>query len=298
MSATALIATAATATIAATGSAAASSTAATGAIESFVTSVVPSLVASALPSAATTAVPLAAQAPLGLPVSFEFAAIFAGALSGGILAVNRKFDITGVLVLAVVNGLGGGIMRDLLLQDQGIFALDTPFALAAVLAAAVLAMFFATVAKRLRPALFVVDALSLGLFCLAGADKALVAGLSGMSAVMLGAITSIGGGVLRDILCAQEPQILRRGSLYGLAAIMGSTTYVAMVGWLHFAKPVAMVVAASLALLLRFGSLVLGWESPEPVDLTHIVVAAPRNVFATAGAALRRLLRRDSRDDS
>jgi len=280
------------ASVAASASAVATSTPTTGAIESFVTSTVPSLVASALPSAITTAVPLTAQAPLGLPVSFEVAAIFAGALSGGILAVNRKFDITGVLLLAVVNGLGGGIMRDVLLQNQGIFALDTSYALYAVLAASVVAMFFASIAEKLRPALIVVDALSLSLFCLVGADKALVGGLTATSAVLIGTITSAGGGVLRDILCAREPQILRRGSLYGLAAIVGSSVYVSLVAWLHFAKPVAMIAAAVITLVLRSGSLILGWESPEPFDLTEVVVTAPRTAVASTVSALKRLFGR------
>lgn len=301
MSAAYLIATAASsaaASITATASAgSAAGAAATPTIESIITSVVPSIVASALPSSVTTTAPLAAQAPLGLPVYFEVAAIFAGALSGGLLAVTRKFDITGVLVLALVNGLGGGIIRDLLLQDQGIFALEQPRALLIVLAATVIAAFFFSAAERLRPLLRVVDALSLGLFCIVGADKALVAGLTGISVVMLGTVTSTGGGVLRDILCDREPEVLRRGSLYSLAAIAGSGVFVVMVEWLHFAKPIAMFAAASIALLMRFGSLWLGWESPEPFDLTGAVVAVPRQAVSGTARAVRRFSRRDKDRD-
>ena len=122
-------------------SSATTSAASTGTLESIVTTVVPSVVASVLPSAVTTTTPVTTQS-LFLPVWFEVAAIFAGALAGGMTAVRLKFDITGVMVLAVVNGLGGGIIRDTLLQDYGVFALDEPRALGAVLVAALVAMFF------------------------------------------------------------------------------------------------------------------------------------------------------------
>ena len=235
---------------------------------------------------------ITAPEALGLPIAFEVAAIFAGALSGGIVAVNHKFDVTGVLVLALVNGLGGGLMRDLLIQNQGVFALQTPRVLLAVLGGAVIAMFFTSIAERLRPALLAVDALSLALFCLAGADKALIAGLNGISAVLVGAITAVGGGLLRDIVCNRESEIVRRGSLYGIAAIAGSTVYVGMVAWLGLARPAAMIVAGLVALALRLGALLLGWESPEPVDLSQAVITAPRQAVGGTVAALRRLTRR------
>lgn len=260
------------------------------AIEAIVTSVVPSVVASILPSAATTTVPVESVS-LFLPASFEVAAIFAGALSGALTAVNRRYDIIGVFVIALVNGLGGGIIRDVLLQDYGIFALESPRALYAVVAAALLAMFFAALSERLRPALLTVDAFSLALFALVGADRALVAGLDPLPAILLGAITASGGGVLRDLLLHQEPALLRRGSLYASAAVTGSIVYVMSVTWLNITKPVAMVVAAGIAVVLRFGSLWLGWESPEPVDLSTRVTALPRHLWRSV-----RLRGRDPED--
>jgi len=283
-------ATAASATATATASVASSATtsvAGTGTLESIVTTVVPSMVASVLPSAVTTTAPVSAQ-PLFLPVWFEVAAIFAGALAGGMTAVRLKFDVTGVMVLAVVNGLGGGIIRDMLLQDYGVFAIEQPRALWAVLAAALVAMFFFSAAKRISPALAVIDAFSLGLFCLVGADKALVAGLTIVPAIMLGTVTAVGGGMLRDVLCDREPEILRRGSLSATAALAGSTTYVLLVSWLNITKFPAMVAAGTVAMVLRVGSLWLGWESPEPVDLTPTVTAVPRNIYRGGARLLRR----------
>jgi len=283
---------AATSTVSAT----ATSTAATGTLESIVTTVVPSIVASALPSAVTTTTPVTAQ-PLFLPVWFEIAATFTGALAGGMTAVRLRFDITGLVVLAVVNGLGGGIIRDLLLQDYGIFALDQPRALLAVLAAAAVATFFYSAATKLRPGLAIIEAFSLGLFCLVGSDKALVAGLTIVPAIMLGTVTAVGGGMLRDILCDREPEILRRGSLSATAAVAGSTTYVVLATWLNIAKGPAMIAGAAVAMVLRVGSLWLGWESPEPVDLTPVVAAVQGRVVRGSASIFRRTARRGQHPD-
>lgn len=216
---------------------------------------------------------------IGLPVTFEVAATFAGALTGAMLGVTRRFDITGVFMLALVNGLGGGIIRDLLLQDQGVFALEHPRALIAVLVAATFAFFFLSFAEHLRPAVKVLDAFSLALFCLVGADKALVGGLSIVPAILLGVTTSIGGGVLRDVLTGEIPQVMRRGSYYATAAVVGSSVYVLGAVWLNLAKPVALVLAGLITFSLRVGSLWRGWETPEPRDFTPIVVEAPRGLW-------------------
>ncbi|MBU4555388.1 MAG: TRIC cation channel family protein [Actinobacteria bacterium] len=273
-------------TVATAGVAATHSVPATGGLESIVTSLVPSLLASALPSVITTTAPVT-SAPLFLPVWFEVAAIFAGALAGGVRAVRRKFDVVGVLVLALVNGLGGGIMRDLLLQDYGIFALKNPRALVAVVVAALVAYFFLQVATRLGSSMVVIDALSLALFCIAGADKALIAGLGIPPAILLGVVTATGGGIMRDILCDTEPVVLRPGTFSATAAVAGSSVFVFMVTWLNFTKPFAMLISALVTLVLRMGSLWRGWKSREPRDLTDVVATMPRRLLSGAGRLRR-----------
>ncbi len=286
--AAASVATTATSLLA-TGAAVASSTA-SSTVDTSTVGQVTSAIASALPSAITTATPVTA-ARIGLPVSFEVAAIFAGALSGAMLGVNRRFDLTGVFMLALVNGLGGGILRDLLLQDQGVFALENPHALLSALIAGVLASFFISFAERLRPAIRVVDAFSLALFCLVGADKALVSGLTAIPAIVLGTVTSVGGGVIRDILTGEVPQVMRRGSLYSIAAFSGTTVFVLLASSLHVTKPIAVMCGGLVAFMLRVGSLWFGWESPEPLDITPTVVEVPRRLLISS----LRLLRPNSR---
>lgn len=267
----------------ATGAALASATA-SSAVDTSTVGQVASAITSALPSAITTTAPVSTT-PIGLPVAFEVLAIFTGALSGSMIAVNRRFDLTGVFMLAIVNGLGGGIIRDLLLQNHGIFALENPRALISVVAAGILASFFISAAERLKPAIRVVDAFSLALFCLVGADKALVAGFAAVPAVLLGTVTSIGGGVLRDMLTGEVPAVMRRGSLYSIAAFTGTTVFVALAE-LHVTKPIALMMGGLVAFILRVGSLWFGWESPEPLDITPAMVEMPRLLITTS----RRLL--------
>jgi uncharacterized membrane protein YeiH len=243
-----------------------------------VATALPQAIASVLPSVATTTAPVTAST-VTIPAYLEVSAAFAGALAGALVGVERKFDAVGVTTLAIVAGLGGGIIRDVLLQKHGIYALENPRVLIATLAAALMAFFFFTAATRIRPVLFLIDSLSLGLFCVIGSDKALLAGLTIIPAILLGTITSVGGGVLRDLLTDDVPQVLRPGGLYAVASVTGATAYVLMVSWLDIVKPFAMVVVVVVVLGLRLLSERLGWSSPVPVDLTGHVVAAPRETY-------------------
>jgi uncharacterized membrane protein YeiH len=277
---------AATASPAAVASASALSTLATGAphgLSALVESTVPSAVASILPSLATTTAPVT-QTSVTIPAFMEVSATFAGALAGALVGVDRKFDLIGVTALAVFAGLGGGIIRDVLLQKYGIYALQNPRVLISALLAALLGFFFFTAARRARPLLFLIDALSLGLFCVVGSDKALLAGLTFLPAILLGTITSVGGGVIRDVLTDQTPQVLRPGGFYATASVTGATLYVLLVGWIGIVKPIAMVLTVAVVVSLRLLSEWLGWQSPTPTDLGPRFAAVPRHVIRTGNA--------------
>ena len=281
---------AATSSLVATGSAAATSVA--GQVGSFVATVVPEIAASVLPSSVTTTAPIGAAA-VQVPPILEVASAFAGGLAGALLGVRRQLDAIGVITLAVAAGLGGGIIRDLLLQRYGIYALENPRLLVAVLTAAVLAFFFFGAVSRIKPLLVVVDALALGLFACIGTDKGLLAGLAVLPAILLGTITSVGGGMIRDVLTDEVPQVLRPGSLYATAAVLGATAYVGLVAWLNVVKPVATIAVILLVLGLRLLSQWLGWQSPMPTDLTPLVAAAPKKAFRASGRGIswtRRML--------
>lgn len=258
---------------------------ATSAVASFVETTIPSVVASILPAGATSETgSLARQVALTVPPAWEFLAVFAGALSGGLAAVRERLDAIGVVTLAIVTGLGGGIIRDVLLQRYGIAAFgDNRYLLTAVVAAA-LVFFFTSLAKKLTKPFVYVDAISLGLFVVVGADKALRAGMKVLPAIMLGVITAVGGGLVRDLLLGEVPQILQPGALYSMAAVIGSTTFVTLVAWLEIVKPVAAAIAIAIAVGLRLLALWRGWQAPVPRDYTASIMALPRRLFGRAPA--------------
>ena len=260
---------AAASTVTATSSAIPSAAAIASDIASFVTTSVPSMVASALPSGYTTTSPLLNQQPLNvMSLQFEVTATAVGALSGALIAVRKRFDIIGVVTLAVVAGLGGGIIRDILLQKYGIAAFQHEYLLWTALIAALVGFFFADLVRSGRRLFLLVDALSLGLFAVIGADKGLIANIGVFAAIMLGAITSTGGGVLRDVLTGEVPNVLQPGSLYAAAAVLGSIAYVTLVAWLDVVKPAAALVAVLITLGLRLLSVWFGWSTPRPIDLS------------------------------
>jgi uncharacterized membrane protein YeiH len=255
----------------------ASSTAATeaGGLVSLVTTTLPGIVASALPSGITTTAP-ATSAAIIMPRYIDLSAAFAGGLVGGLTGVEKHFDITGVVTLAVVGGLGGGILRDVLLQNRGIWALSSSEPLLACLIAAIVAAFFYELANKLRGTLLITGALSMGLFAVAGTDKAMLSGLEWVPVILLGTITAIGGGIVHSLLLNEVPAVLKPGTLTASAAVAGAATYVLLVEWLGIVKPIAMTACVVMVVGLRLLSIRLGWESPTPNDLTGRMVALPR----------------------
>jgi uncharacterized membrane protein YeiH len=140
-----------------------------------------------------------------------------------------------------------------------------------VIIGALIAFNFQSGVENVSNKLFLIDALSLGLFAIVGADKAIRSGLSFVPVVMLGTIPSVGGGLVADMLRNEVPRLLKPGTLNGAAAVLGATTYAALVMWLGVVKPVAMTACILLVIALRVLAVRRGWQSPVPRDLTPTV---------------------------
>jgi uncharacterized membrane protein YeiH len=149
---------------------------------------------------------------------------FVFGLSGGLAAVRAKLDLFGVIVLSAVVGLAGGITRDLLIGTPPATFRDWRY-LAAAGAAGVICYFAGPAIERAQSKVLVFDALGLGLFCVTGATKALDFGVGTAQAILLGAITGIGGGMLRDVLLRDVPTVLRH-ELYAIPALLGASILV------------------------------------------------------------------------
>ena len=225
-------------------------------------------------------------AVLDPPLWIELPAVIAGALAGALFAQRRGLDVIGILALALVSGLGGGMIRDILLARVPL-ALRDAWYLVAVAGAALIGAFFAAAANRLKAPLHVIDSIALGLFSVIGAQGGLTAELPIPSAILLGTITGVGGSVLRDVLVGETPpRMLRRGPPYASAALLGSSLYVGLVEGLGVRRFVAQILAVILVLAIRGFAQWRGWESPEPRDLTPAILRArATNARGTGGAA-------------
>ena len=191
----------------------------------------------------------------------NLAGTFVFGLSGGLAAVRAKLDLVGVVVLAAVVGLAGGITRDVLIGTPPATFRDWRY-LAAAAAAGLVCFFAGRALERVQRSIMVFDALGLGLFSVTGATKALQFGLGPVQAILLGTITGVGGGMLRDVLLGQVPTVLREG-LYAIPALLGAAVLV-VAQQAGSTNPVFPVLGALVCIGVRLSGLRYGVNVPTP----------------------------------
>ncbi len=186
---------------------------------------------------------------------------FVFGLSGAMLAVRRNLDVFGIAVLAAAAALAGGMLRDIAIGDTPPAALSDTRYLLAALAAALCAFVAHRLIERLDKPVMVLDAMGLGLFAVSGCRTAILAGLDPLAAILLGILTAVGGGALRDLLVAEVPRVLRE-EVYALAALLGAAIVVLGdnfgidAGW-------TAVVGTGAAAGFRILSVLRGWHAPR-----------------------------------
>lgn len=179
----------------------------------------------------------------------------------GVLAAGRKsLDLFGVLVIATLTAIGGGTIRDLLLDRHPIFWIVQPTYLVVISVAAALTIIYVRVRRPPGDALLYADALGLALFTIAGAQIAEGAGLSPIIVVLMATITGVAGGVLRDVLCAEIPLILRR-DIYATAAIAGASSYL-IAESVGAPRPLASALGMAVVAILRIFAILRGLALP------------------------------------
>lgn len=197
-----------------------------------------------------------------LPIYFDLGATFLFAVTGALAGVKRGYDIVGVLALALVTGLGGGLIRDGLFLQTSISPLLTHPAYFYVLAPAVLVgAFFGSRIHHFRRVIAVIDALGLGAYAAFGVQKSLLFGLPVPSAVFIGVITAVGGGILRDLLTNEEPQVFKPGQFYLLTAIAGAVTFVFCASILEYSANRAALTAVGLTFVFRVLTITFNWRT-------------------------------------
>jgi uncharacterized membrane protein YeiH len=199
----------------------------------------------------------------GTLLVLDLVGTFVFALSGAVAGVKERLDLFGVLVLSFVAGSAGGIMRDLLIGAVPPGSISDWRYLAAAVAAGLVVFLSYPISERLRnlsTLVLIFDAAGLALFAVVGTQKALGYGLNPLMAALLGVLSGIGGGMLRDVLVAQIPIVLR-ADLYAVAALAGAV--VVVVGQELNLPPTATALAgAALCLGIRLIAIRRGWRLP------------------------------------
>jgi uncharacterized membrane protein YeiH len=204
------------------------------------------------------------ERPFDLPIAFHLGATFLLAATGAVEGVRKRYDVVGIAVLALVTGLGGAIARDTLLQAGPATVLVDGRYLVAVLVGAVGGTFFGRRMHRLRLFIVVADAAALGMYGVVGTQKALGLELPAITAVLVGVVNAVGGGVLRDVLAREEPLVFRPGQFYALAALAGCLVFGLLTSAAGVASSPAAVAAIAVTFALRVLSIRLRWTTAVP----------------------------------
>ena len=200
-------------------------------------------------------------------LALDLVGVFVFALSGGLVAVKKRFDLFGVLVLACAAALGGGIVRDLLIGSVPPVGISDWRLLTAAALGGLVTFLYQPGVERVTRFVRVLDAAGLAAFAVAGSLKAVTTpGVSQIASVLVGVITAIGGGIVRDLLAGQVPEVLRR-ELYAVPAMLGAVIVVVAA---HFGSLQDWILWASAGLVfaLRMIAVRLDLNAPTPLRST------------------------------
>jgi uncharacterized membrane protein YeiH len=183
------------------------------------------------------------------------------AASGALAGVRRGMDLLGVIVLGIVTATGGGVVRDLLLNDTPPFCFKNELYLYLALAASIVVFLTPRSFERMNRAMLLLDALGLGTFLVIGTSKALSYRLGFMGAVIMGVMTATCGGLIRDTLSNEIPLILQR-EIYASACVAGGALYY---GLYQAGVPTALnlTVSALVVIAIRCAAILKGWQLPR-----------------------------------
>ncbi len=171
------------------------------------------------------------------------------AISGVLVAMEKKLDVFGVFIIAFVTAVGGGTLRDLLIGNTPVGWMRAPLSIFTIAITVLLAVVFVNYLKHFRKSLFLFDTIGIGLYTMIGIEKGLAVHLSPVMCIALGTMTASFGGVLRDILCNEIPVIFRR-EVYATVCILGGFLYFGLV-FVQVPAEVAYSIGIGAIILLR-----------------------------------------------
>ena len=194
-------------------------------------------------------------------IALEAIGVLAFALSGIIEAARKHFDVVGVVMVGAIAAFGGGTLRDVLLDRRPFFWVEQEIWVWVLLGIGVALPFFfkANHIALTEKAILIPDAFGLGIFASGGTHIALLSGSTPLIAVLMGVVTAVVGGVLRDVLVNEVPRAFHDHQPYAVLAFAGSWVVVLM-GYLETPDSINVLVSASLIVMLRLFSIKFGWE--------------------------------------
>jgi len=197
---------------------------------------------------------------MDLIYTLDLIGVFVFAISGALTAADNKMDAFGAVVIAFITALGGGTIRDLLIGSQPVtWMVDTRYIFVVILAIPCAYLFKGHI-EKFRKTMFLFDTIGIGLFTVLGVQKALAYDLSPVIAVIMGTVSAVFGGVLRDILSNRVPLIFRK-EIYATACIAGASVYLALAG-LGLEDKWDILISMSLVMIIRFVAVRRGWGLP------------------------------------
>lgn len=207
---------------------------------------------------------------VAIPLWLDLASVVVGSFSGLLYAQKRSLDLVGHIGLAIICGLGGGLIRDTIMQVGDVYMLNSPWAIWLCVVTACVGFLFPGLMTRFPQLLEWVDILAVSLFAAAGTDKAIMYDLRLAQVLLMGTMTGVGGGMMRDVFLGEVPRIFQRSNFYAICAIAGSVAYWASVS-AGIDKTWAVVICVIVTVGLRRWSLSNDVYSPADVNLAPTV---------------------------
>ncbi|MGO5210370.1 trimeric intracellular cation channel family protein [Parafannyhessea sp. LCP21S3_E6] len=219
---------------------------------------------------------------VAIPAWLDASAVAVGSVSGVLVATDRKLDLVGFIVLAMLGGLGGGLIRDLIIQHNDVYMVNSPYAIPMTVLVGCGGFLFPSLLTRFPHLIEWVDIISVGLFVAAGSDKAIVYHMNPWAVVLMGTVTGVGGGMLRDIFLGNTPRIFQRSNFYAICAVAGSIAFYMLVIHANVTGEWATAISVTVVILMRRLSLHFNILSPANVDLAPVVKKKVRVIYHLA----------------
>ncbi|MCR3921221.1 MAG: trimeric intracellular cation channel family protein [Firmicutes bacterium] len=199
---------------------------------------------------------------MNLLLILDLVGTFFFAVSGAMVGIKKNMDLFGIIVLGTVTAIGGGTLREILIGQFPPFALRQDLYFYLAICGSLLTYLFVEQLLRIQSVVLLADALGLGTFVTIGVTKALDVAITPTSAVILGTITAVAGGMIRDVLAQEIPYVLTR-DFYAITCILGGIVYLILEG-LGLPRRVTMAIVTAFVVLLRILAIRYRWKLPHP----------------------------------